>query len=117
MITVSTEMVFRSVLFSALSGMIFGFLRSALLCLVNVIYRSIARKSKPGKVSALNGGFLRHSVDFLLVFALGVIYLLSGYVFLDGAYEIYSFSVLILSSVLFNRLFLRIFVSSLPGMH
>lgn len=115
MITVSTGMVFRSVLFSALSGMIFGFLRSALLCLVNVIYRSIARKSKPGKVRALNGGFLRHAVDFLLVFALGVIYLLSGYVFLDGAYEIYSLSTLFLTSVFFDHLFSRLFANHRHG--
>ena len=117
MITVSSAMVWKSVLFSALAGMIFGLLRSLLIFLINAV-GGIQRGSKRRFwKNTFVGGFWRHAVDFILVFSLGMVYILSGYVFLDGAYEIYSFSVLILSSVLFNRLFLRIFVSSLPRMH
>ena len=110
MITVSSEMILKSVLFSALSGMIFGFVRSLLLCFIIAVGSVLKGNQITSGMSDCRGGFWRHVVDFILVFSLGIIYLLSGYVFLDGAYEVYSLSVLVLSSAAFNRLFSRIFV-------
>ena len=109
MITVSFGMIFRSVLFSALTGVIFGFMHSMLLWVFRLSSNIFYRKSKCIKCLSYKSGFLRHLIEFVLVIVACLVYILSGYVFLDGAYEMYSLSALVLTSIVFNRLFSSIF--------
>ena len=109
MISVTSDMILNAVLFSAISGAVFGLFHSLFLIAIQAASRIILRGRREKKSGRPRYGILRHTVDFLTVTSMLVLYLLSGYAFLDGAYEIYSASALLLAYAVFDRIFSTLF--------
>ena len=109
MISVTSEMIFKSVIFSAVLGSISGLFHALLLLIVSCVLRLLHTEFPGKKICREKHGLLHHAVDFLLIMTMVVIYLLGGYAFLDGAYEIYSLSAMMITYVLFNRFFSTVF--------
>ena len=105
MISLSSEMILSAVLFSLFLGLIFGFLYAAVMSLINLISNA-ALKGKKQKTQRKS--LLKNAVDLLIVLALSIVHLLSGYVFLDGAFNVYSTLALLISSLISARLFMGV---------
>lgn len=102
-------MILKAVIFSAISGAVFGLFHSLFLIAIQAVSHIILKGLRERKNGRPRYGILRHMVDFLTVTAMLVLYLLSGYAFLDGAYEIYSVSALLIAYAVFDRIFSTLF--------
>ena len=109
MISVTSDMILKAVIFSAISGAVFGLFHSLFLIVIQAAPRLFLKWFRERKLRQPRYGILRHTVDFLTVTAMLVLYLLSGYAFLDGAYEIYSVSALLIAYAVFDRIFSTVF--------
>lgn len=85
MISVTTDMILKSVLFSLLSGAIFGgiysFLKANFQLFKSLLCRLFKRKSITGKRSVFGEIF-----DFFFALTVGAIYILILYAFTDGVF-------------------------------
>ena len=112
MIPISSEMVFASVAFAALAGVACGVLYSLFRLLFAMIMKLLNRWLKKQFSDKENCGILRNLFDCLFVLFVGLTYILSCYVFLDGVFSIYSLLTLVASFLLSNKTFCLILNSN-----
>ena len=102
-------MLFKAIASSALSGVAAGFLYALLRLLISALMTTFERISHSKKGRGNRLGFFRHAVDFAFVFSLGIIHLISCYVFLDGVFSAYPLIALAVMFFLFMGLFSKLF--------
>ena len=105
MITVSMGMVFRSAVYSLVSGAVFGILYAFSRRIICEILNLIRRLFHLEKKEFFQSGFAKNALDFILVIALGISQLLSNYVLLDGVFRAYTAILTIVTFVWIKGIF------------
>ena len=100
MISISFEMIFLSVVASALIGAISGILYSFIRTSNTMVRKFISSRFKKQFIEKEKYGILGNLFDCFFVLAVGLTYITSSYIFLDGAFEIYSVMSLVLAFLL-----------------
>lgn len=99
MITASTEIILRAVVFS----FAFGVLSSSLYCVLNSIFRAAGRfikaKRTSCKKSSDRAGLIHNLIDYLFLTACAGIYIIATYVLSDGILNVYSVFALLLGII------------------
>ena len=103
MISVSFEMVFASVLFAALLGAVSGALYLLFQSFFTLISSYDKRWLKKQSKEKEKRGIFTGIFDCFFVLAIGITYIVSCYVFLDGVFDIYSLIALTVSFCLSNK--------------
>ena len=98
-------MVFRSAVYSLVSGAVFGILYAFTRCIICEIFNLIRRLFQLEKKEFFQSGFAKNALDFVLVIAMGISQLLSNYVLLDGVFRAYTAILTIVTFVWIKSIF------------
>ena len=114
MISVTYEMILKSVLLSAIAGTIAGVLYFV-FDLMLALFTGIPKHLRHNKKTDESTSAKQHNVfDFLFTLSIGVAYFLLSYVTVDGAFEIYSiitvFAAFFISRQLMRKAFVKLTV-------
>ena len=102
-------MLFRSCVYSLVSGSTFGALYAFGVWMIRKILNVFRKRVFHSEVLAGKDAGLKHVFDFLIVLLMGVSQLLSNYVLLDGVFRIYTALITVVAFLLFKNAFLGAF--------
>ena len=103
MISVSFEMIFASVTFAAFLGATSGVVYALFQRLFTAVSKYTGRWFKKQLNDKDKRGILRNLFDCLFVLTVGLTYITSCYIFLDGVFDIYALTSLVLTFLLGNK--------------
>ena len=109
MISLTTDMIFASAVYSLVSGAVFGLLYALGVWIIRKATSVLHGRASDSDGRGSKDGVLKHIFDFLIVFLMGVSQLLSNYVLLDGAFRIYTALITVVAFLLFKCAFLGAF--------
>lgn len=107
MISITMEMIFRHAAFSLIFGAVLGLFYPLLIIIFSLPYALIKkRRAIGGKTPEKTIGV--HIADFVFITFASVVYLLSGYILLDGVFNVFTAFLLVVSFVMSKRFFAKI---------
>ena len=103
MISVSSDMILRTVIASALLGILGGALYSLLFGIARLAFGCILKLFKKAYVKQ-SGAFFENAYDFVFILLLGIFFVLILYAFNDGVFFFLPLFALFTSFILSKRL-------------
>ena len=97
MISLSYKMILNNTLFACFSGVVSGFLHFIILRFYKHFRLLIARNRICQKNTGLGSVFVYNAYGFLIAMLVGIVYIISTYAFMDGAFHIYPLIALFVS--------------------
>ena len=109
MISVTSDMIFRSVLYSLILGALSGLMYTLAVYVFRLLFRMLVRRDFC-EINHMSIRIFRNTADFIFSFSIGVLYLLVLYAFTDGVFNLVSLTALFVGFFSFRGT-LRIFLN------
>lgn len=106
------DMVFRSCVYSVVSGAVLGVLYALGIWIIRIVASMFCKHQSSSCEAGFKGGIVKNIFDFVIVILMGISQLLSNYVLLDGAFSIYTALISVLVFLFFKSIFLGAFEQS-----